>query len=449
MIHSDNIIYVKIKITILSIFLLFSGIQSLNALDLSVNNLSYGIKLKAPVLEVRYYQKEKSQNYGISLITESFWKFFPCELKAGNMICGGLWSFVKSPDLTYSNTPFFLGKTGLQSMTATLCSTNSFPDDCSYYFKAAYSNPKKLFSDFQSNCWYKPEQKMITGSALLKLKLSKQNYFGISAVIGKSSYEENIFSNWFTGSSAYFHKGEMLSGAGELSFFSKNLKILFITGLYTSPEGILKEVFRAENQIKISHFTFSFSGFYNPWNNLLLPGQKFLKQELDLRGGITFSDRIKLKIPFIIRAGINCYSRVVYSEDLFPLKISYGVQLSNPVFTSTLGITTGIEVPLQNQKVIFSSQKINFDSKIYYTKLILGFSGDWSVSSQNSGKSFVHKYGASIETGKKFKTSGNISWGQTLKSKKISANTITSNIGLKGQMGWINIDGKIGLKIEL
>lgn len=416
-----------------------------------VQNWNYGIKVKSPVLETQYFQKEEKQNIGLCFVTDYFWKHFPCQVKLGNMNCGGLWSFVKSPELNFSTSAFFSAKSSLQNMSATLCTSNSFPEQLSCFVQLGYKNAKKTFSEANINCWYNPEKNTVTGAALIKFKLSKKFNGGISGVLGYVPYEENSYSAWFTNGAGYFPAGEMLCGAGEILLTTKCFSSLLISALYTTPEGCLKEVFRSENQLKTEHFQFSLSGFYNPCENLFLPDGSFLNPELSLQTGVIYKNRIKLSKPLIIKIGLNSHIKINLDNFEHPLKFAAGFQFSNFFTSTSLSFITGLVINKSNHDfgADFSSQKMSLNSKIYLTSVVLGLNTDFGINNYSSGMVFSHKYGFTVDAGNKIKCVSGINWGQSIKKGCVTSNELSGSMNLQWHSDWLYVTGKISIKYDL
>jgi len=426
-------------------------VLSASAQDSSLKSWNYSLQLKSPGFEVRYVQKEDERNTGAAFYTDSFWKYFPCQVKLGKTSAGGSWSFLKSPELNFSYTPFGSVKTGAQGVTGALCGTNSFPESDSCYLQVGYVNGKFWLNKFLVNSWYNPEDEILTGSCLLQISLLKKLKLSYSYTAGQTVYDDNSFSSWFNNGAGFFHSGKMLSMGHMVSLVSPNFKLLFLNASYTSPSGRLQTIYRSENKLTAGRFVFTFSGFYNPWDNLYLPKDSFIDSQLSLKSGMNYTFRFMTLRPQLLKAGGNVYCKINLSDTSHPLKAAAGFQLNNHLSSFSLYSITSMEIhsDMEPYQVTFSAQKISTSCNWYLSFITLGISGDWTYTPVITGNVFNHKYGTTFSTGKQWKLSGGASWNQNFKSGEITSNKINCNLSAQAKMGWVVINGRVAFEFDL
>ena len=426
--------------------------------EVKLDSWALGGKLKTPFLELRYFQKEDQNNYGISFFTDSFWKNYPCQIKAGNMNCGGLWSMLKAPEPAFSFSPFYSTKTSVQPVTATLSSYSSFPQNMSYFIQTGYSNNKKTVSAANVNCWYDPEAEIVTGSGLLQFKLSKKVSLGFSTAAGVVPYLDKDFNSWFNSGAAFFHGGTMCCFGNQFALNSPNYKLWLFTGLYQNQSGGIKTVYRLENMLKAGAFNFTLTVFFNPSDYLYLPGDSFLNKKLVLRSGVKHNGILKLRLPVIVKSGINGYARFNLSQTEHPLKLAAGLQLTAPLTTINLRTLSSFTLSsaAQSPDVTFTSQKITASCSRHFGEVKGSINGDWTFSPVALGSgnlsisiTFTQKYSAAVSGGQNMKCTVTASWSHTVKAGEITDKSLIFGGGVQSKEGWLNLTGKVSVKLEM
>lgn len=426
--------------------------------EVKLDSWALGGKFKTSFLELRYFQKEDQNNYGLSFFTDSFWKNFPCQIKAGNMNCGGLWSMLKSPEPAFSFSPFYSTKTSVQPVTATLSSYSSFPQNISYFMQAGYSNNRKTLSAVKANCWYDPDADLLTGSGLLQFRLSKKVSLGFSTAAGVVPYKDNDFNSWFNSSASFFHGGTMWCFGNQIALNSPYYKLWLFTGVYQNPSGGIKTVYRLENMLKAGDFNFTLAGFFNPYDYLYLPGDTFLNRKLVLRAGVKHNGMLKLKLPVIVKSGINSYVKFNLSQTEHPLKLAAGLQFTAPLTTINLRTLSNFTLSsaAQSPEVTFTSQKITASCSRHCGEVTAVINGDWTFSPVAPGRgtfpnniTFTQKYTAAVSGGQNMKYSANASWSHTVKDGEITEKSLTFGGGVQTKEGWLNLTGKVSFKLEM
>jgi len=342
-----------------------------------------GGKISTSVMEGKLAVNKEKYNFGISCFSDKITPTIPVSIKAGNLSAGGMLSKMNNPLLSGPGSPFSTGVSTVSGITASLPGISSYSKPVSSFFQAGYSNRKSLFPKVLVNCWYSPSDSKLAFSgysetSLFNKKLKLKNAFAT----GTFPYEEKDSNSWNL-STPYYPEGTHLVSTYSGSFEFWKAYFYFSTACFESPFGTLSETFRSDFKYSGSHFTFSFSGAYNPNDSILSASDQTVKESLQFRTALQYKDRFFIQKPFFYKAGTYLYlNRNIPSEEQ-SLKLGTGIQTQYDITSLSLAAHIKANLNAENLEspvLLYDGCSFNLTNTWYFKPITASLSSNVSFN---------------------------------------------------------------------
>ena len=372
--------------------------------DISKQEFIGSAKLVVPFAEVRGAYTNKSKwNYGASLSSQKLFPKIELNLKAGNLSSSGSLSKLNSPGLSSLTSPF-ASTIRPSTLQVSLPQYDSFSAKQSYSLEAAIK-PSKLIKQINLVMFYKTQDEQdnmgaLTASAQIKASPWKKTELSLCTTGGIYPYKKKNVTTWFT-DELFYHDGEHFCINNQLFFNSSHFSSLFIHSIYQSPFGDFLYTWRSENQIKLEHFTFNLSSFYNPNDEVITSSDKKLKPLLQVCSGIQYKTFMQTRLPVLITTGINSQGDFNLAEKNHTLKTTAGVKYSASDFSGVLcaGINTSLENQTEGFKTVFTGGSVESSNSFYINDFTPSATAKFSFTQDSKQKKWTYseKLGINFE----------------------------------------------------
>lgn len=347
------------KLVCFLVCLVFTKVEFLNA----DSNFSVGTKISTPVFQAKFSFQDQKYNFGFAAFNDSICKQFPFSLKVGMISAGGSLSKLNNPTISAGTSPFSTGITETSGLNASLPGITSFSKPVSTFFQVGFINKKNPFT-CNLSCFYSPEEKVSVFSEYISYKVLKNRLsFSNSVTVGLFPYSNNSSSSW-TVNSPYYSEGEHLCSLLQFSLKYLNVISTFSMGIYETPFGKFEKTYRTDFKLPVNHFTFCFTGFYNPNNNLITSSDKNINDCFQIKTGILYKTILPYKKPLFLTYGINLYLNADTSGYENPFRINSGLQILSSLTSISLSGSAKFLIDTTN----LSSPSLNVDELSFQLK---------------------------------------------------------------------------------
>ncbi len=433
-----------------------------------------GIKIKTPILDVKTANCPGKYNFGLMLKSPPLMKSFPFELLYGNLSAGGPLSKLNSPELSRGSSPFNNSIISATALTASLPGYTSFSKEESSFCQLKLKPPVKNPLLFTFGLWLSPENQSPLYSFFISQSLFNRSFsMAASFTTGRFFYEENSSSSW-TLPSPYYPEGSHLCSLAQLSadYKSKSGKLKlaagFMAGIYESPYGPFTAIYRAELKAAIKNTEILTAAFLNPYEDTLTSSGKKLDPLCQLKAGIVS------KKPFLwagsrlifIKLGLNTSSDFYLTKQEHPFKVNSGIQLSSELYSLSFCISSSNNMYCKSpdsppQTIKKDSLLFQIKTSCYFKSLIpsLSFSLEKKFESENekriteAGETLKgpvkYKLQLNISNTAPFKLSGNAGLSFTAKESSIIEKKISTELTCTFKLKHLSIIGKASASFSL
>lgn len=415
-------------------------------------NQTCGTRISCPLAELRFSTREEKKNFGISLSTKNFVKQLPVEIKYGNLSLAGSLSKLNSPELSNGSSPFSSSILSPLCITAGLPGYSSFSKAESYFFQAKLKGITKSPFSFTVNMAILPEYSYPVFSSLISNKFfSNQLSLSASCTAGKFLFEGSDSSSWLL-DSPYYAAGELFSSLFQLSAGYKSkisgncIQTSFMTAFYESPYGPFSNVYRADLKLSIKHADFFASAFLNSCEDTLTSSEKSIDSNAQFKAGFVTKNPIlssKANL-WILKFGLNAYSRINLTGNEGPLRINTGLQLSSDITSIVLSLSA-------DTKLIAESPE-DFPERIEKEGISYQINNTWYFKSFNPALALTisknnYKLSFNVTSNSQQKISGSCTLNVSTKDEKIEKK-VTASISCRYKLKAITFIGKLSATLE-
>lgn len=424
-----------------------------SSVDLYVGQKAYGGKIIFSGAEFRLYESTESDafNYGFCWHTEKIMKSLPWVIKAGNLTPGGLYSKMKNPLLSSSLSPFSSVPSEATWLTATLPSYSSFSSSSSYYLQCGYSNAKAVLQELLISYWSSQAEDIQALSAKIKFCPVKKLNVALSGCSGYFDFETDYNNSWFS-DDLFYHNGTHFCGITQLSVSLPAFSSLFTLGLFESPFGSFKNLYKLESKYKSSHFIFSFAGLYIP-QQLITSSDITEKEMLQLKTGLQYKFITGTRQPVCVKTGIATVCKINLSEEEHNLKAATGIQISAPVtsLAATALVNTNVTVPQAGTSQLhFKSCELKLSNTWYFQSFCptIACSQSFTPATDFSTLTTVSSYEFNYNFTGNPKVSDKYKFSVTKKNNVITKKSFSNTISLKTKIKRVSVTGAFSMSME-
>lgn len=412
-----------------------------------------GVKMKTDVYEVKLGTDFENLNFGYALFTQKISPLFPVVIKTGNLSSGGILSKMKQPLLAGLGSPFGSGSSSVNGITTTLASSNVFSKPMSSFFQFGISPKQKRIPNLFLNCWYSPDEEMITTSlfsscAFLKNKIKLKS----ALCIGQFPYSENDSSSWLV-DEPYFLGGEHLISSLSSSLSLWNFYFYFGLNTFETPFGSLLNSYRADAKFSGKHFIYSLSSAYNGEKVISASDDK-IKELLQLRLNLQYKDVLRLKMPLFWKIGVTTFGNIKLTEIEQQLKAAFGLQLRYGIVA--LSLSSAINSILDTEDInypIWSFESCSFKSllNIAFPYIVTSLTFGVILTPTQNLESVNPKYSGKLQLSNTGKTriNSSLSYSCSLKNDLLSSQKMSLGCSVEFKRSVFSYSFKVATDFEI
>lgn len=316
------------------------------------------LKFSSPLISLATDFTKDHYNLGISFNSYKINKVFPVLIKAGNLSFGGSLSRLNNPSLSTNITPFTNVTAEYKNITAGFSNPGTYTKPVSLFLQTSF-NPnysKHIESIEFTTCYYSKNLSLSLYSGFDIFKNSKVSF---NSIIGTYSYNDKKLSSWFS-DSFYYHEGNHLCMSNQFFFDSKHFKNYLYINSYESPFNSIQNTFLIEGSIYFPKYSFNYSFFYNPSEELLTSSDKVINSVFQFK--INTQYKLDISQNFHIHNGLTVIADINLDENLHNIKVAAGTKLNFQKLQSTNNLIISGTIQNGNTDLIFEGQNYTFQS---------------------------------------------------------------------------------------